>query len=159
MKTLLAAGLLAALAAALPGGAARAETKLGVLSCSSDGATGFIIGSSENVACAFKPANAAGRTEGYAGTLDTFGLDVGVTGETQMAWVVLSAGAGAYAPGSLAGSYVGASADASVAAGGGVKVLVGGAGGAITLQPLSIQTQEGINAAVGVTKFTLAATR
>ena len=71
-----------------------------------------------------------------------------------MAWNVLAA-TDAYQPTSLAGTYSGASADASFAAGGGVKLLTGGPDGGFSLQPLSVQAQEGVNAALGVTKFTL----
>ncbi|WP_102958683.1 DUF992 domain-containing protein [Mangrovicella endophytica] len=148
----------AALAGALLAGsaAARADAELGSLTCHSEGSTGFIIGSSENVLCEFTPANNALPKEVYTGTLSSLGLDVGVTGETVMKWVVLAATPDKYSPASLAGSYVGASADASFAAGAGVKVLVGGPNGGFTLQPLSVQAQEGVNAAIGVTKFTLA---
>ena len=41
------------------------------------------------------------------------------------------------------------------AAGGGVKLLTGGPNNGFSLQPLSVQAQEGVNAALGVTKFTL----
>ena len=155
MKILLAsaAALVALTASPL---SAQAETTLGSLTCRSDGATGYIIGSSENVVCDFKPANSAQPTEIYAGTFDTIGLDIGVTGETIMEWTVLAA-TDVYEPSSLAGKYVGATADASFAAGGGVKVLTGGPNGGFSLQPLSVQAQEGINAALGITQFTLVA--
>jgi hypothetical protein len=152
MKILLATAALASLLAAPM--AAQADTALGILTCKSDGATGYIIGSSENVICDFVPANAAQATEVYTGTLDNIGLDIGVTGETVMSWNVL-ADTDAYQPSQLAGTYVGASADASFAAGGGVKLLTGGPNGGLSLQPLSVQAQEGVNAALGVTKFTL----
>ena len=155
MKILLAStiALVALTAAPL---AAQAETTLGQLTCKSDGSTGYIIGSSENVICDFSPANSAAPMEVYAGTLNTIGLDVGVTGQTIMTWSVL-AESDKYEPSSLAGEYIGASADASVAAGVGVKVLTGGPNGGFSLQPLSVQAQEGLNAAIGVTKFTLKA--
>jgi len=155
MKILLASALAFTALAAAPL-AAQAETTLGQLTCKSDGATGYIIGSSENVICDFAPANSAAPLEVYSGTLNTIGLDVGVTGETVMTWSVLAA-TDKYEPSSLAGEYTGVSADASVAAGGGVKVLTGGPNGGFSLQPLSVQAQEGLNAAVGVTKFTLTA--
>jgi hypothetical protein len=155
MKIIVASALALASLAALPL-AAQAATTLGQLTCKSEGATGYIIGSSENVICDFAPANAAAPVEVYTGTLNTIGLDVGVTGQTIMTWSVL-AESDKYEPSSLAGEYAGASADASVAAGGGVKVLTGGPNGGFSLQPLSVQAQEGLNAAVGVTKFTLKA--
>ena len=60
-----------------------------------------------------------------------------------------------YAPGALAGDYVGASADASVAVGGGANLLVGRTAQTFTLQPLSVQAQTGLNIAVGITEFQL----
>jgi Protein of unknown function (DUF992) len=50
----------------------------------------------------------------------------------------------------LSGTYVGASAEASVAAGLGANVLVGGSNRAVALQPLSVQGQVGLNIAAGV---------
>ncbi|MCB8838941.1 DUF992 domain-containing protein [Aurantimonas sp. VKM B-3413] len=157
MKTVLTTALAAAAAiAAIPAlsGPASAETKLGLLGCHSDGSTGFIIGSSKDLVCEFTPAG-NGEREVYAGTLNTFGLDVGVTGRTTMQWAVLETGTDAYEPHALAGVYTGASANASAIVGGGANVLVGGDNG-FTLQPVSVQEQEGINAAIGVSKFTLA---
>ena len=52
--------------------------------------------------------------------------------------------------GALAGSYGGASAEASVVAGVGANVLVGGSNRTIELQPLSVQGQIGLNVAAGV---------
>ena len=54
-----------------------------------------------------------------------------------------------------AGGVVGASAEASVAVGGGANLLVGGSEKMFTLQPLSVQAQTGLNLAVGVTDFRL----
>jgi hypothetical protein len=156
-STALAATALAgALLLAMPQAHAQAGVTLGSLTCLSEGSTGYIIGSSENVACTFTPANDAAAEETYVGTLNQFGLDIGVTGETVMEWVVLAGSADVYQPGILAGRYVGASANASFAAGGGANLLVGGPSDGLTLQPLSLQAQEGVNAAVGVSEFTLA---
>lgn len=57
---------------------------------------------------------------------------------------------GVLAPGSLAGSYVGASAEATVGAGLGANVLVGGNNRTVALQPLSVSGQTGLNFALGV---------
>ncbi|SJZ80248.1 DUF992 domain-containing protein [Consotaella salsifontis] len=153
MKKLVFAAALASAMVALPLSAS-ADSELGSLVCHSNGSTGFIIGSSENLVCEFTPANSQAPHELYNAKLDNFGLDVGVTGETVMQWTVLSVGGNDYKPWSLAGTYGGASADASFAAGGGVKVLAGADNG-LTLQPISVQAQSGVNAAIGVTKFTL----
>jgi hypothetical protein len=50
----------------------------------------------------------------------------------------------------LTGTYVGASAEASIAAGLGANVLVGGSNRSVALQPLSVQGQIGLNIAAGV---------
>ena len=51
--------------------------------------------------------------------------------------------------GALAGNYGGASAEATVGAGVGANVLVGGSNRTVTLQPVSVQGQAGLNLAVG----------
>ena len=65
-----------------------------------------------------------------------------------------------YAPttrrfGALAGHYSGASAEATVGAGLGANVLVGGSDRTVALQPISVQGQTGLNVAVGVTGLDL----
>jgi hypothetical protein len=49
----------------------------------------------------------------------------------------------------------GVGANASVGPGAGANILVGGTGRAFSLQPVSVQGQEGINFAGGVTTVTL----
>jgi hypothetical protein len=92
------------------------------------------------------PRTAAGQF--YVGTLTKFGVDLGVTSGGSMVWLV-------YAPtnrpaGALAGSYGGATAEASVVAGVGANVLVGGSNRTVELQPVSLQGQAGLNVAAGV---------
>jgi hypothetical protein len=58
-------------------------------------------------------------------------------------------------PRTLVGTYVGASGDASIGLGGGANVLVGGSNRTISLQPLSLQGQVGVNLALGVARMTL----
>ena len=57
--------------------------------------------------------------------------------------------------GALAGTYAGVGANASICAGAGANILVGGSGNAFSLQPISIEDQIGINIAGGVTTVTL----
>jgi hypothetical protein len=100
----------------------------------------------------FTPA-ARGPREVYVGSISKFGLDLGATSGGQMVWAV-------YAPssrrhGALAGHYGGASAEATVGAGVGANVLVGGSNRTVTLQPLSVQGQEGLNVAAGVAELEL----
>ena len=65
-----------------------------------------------------------------------------------------------YAPttrrlGALAGRYTGAGAQATVGVGAGVNALVGGSNRTISLQPLSVEGQTGLNVAGGVTELEL----
>ena len=59
------------------------------------------------------------------------------------------------APGSLAGSYGGVTASATAVVGAGANVLVGGSNKTISLQPLSIEGNTGLNVAAGVAALTL----
>jgi Protein of unknown function (DUF992) len=74
-----------------------------------------------------------------------------------LAWAVFSRGS--VAPGSLAGSYVGGAAEATVGAGLGANVLVGGSNRSIALQPVSVSGQTGLNFALGVGDLELRAAR
>jgi hypothetical protein len=57
--------------------------------------------------------------------------------------------------GSLAGSYGGATASATVGVGLGANVLLGGSANSIALQPVSIQGTTGLNVAAGIAAMTL----
>jgi len=70
-----------------------------------------------------------------------------------MVWAV-------YAPtsraaGFLAGTYIGGSAEATVGAGVGANILIGGSNHTVELQPISVQEQTGINVAAGVAEIEL----
>jgi len=156
MKHLLVAAAAAAMLAGVP--AAYSQTKgieLGVLECRVEGGAGFIIGSTKDVLCTYTPANKKLAPETYHGTISKIGLDVGVTGKTVIAWGVFGPNANIYAPGGLAGDYVGASAEASAAVGVGANALIGGSQRSFVLQPLSVQAQTGVNIAVGITELKL----
>ncbi|HWK64773.1 MAG TPA: DUF992 domain-containing protein [Rhizobiaceae bacterium] len=152
-RMILATATIAALAATPA--LAQERTELGMLECTIEGGPGFIIGSQKELACLFKPSEQNRPAEAYVGTVTKFGLDVGVTGKTVMQWLVLAPTADPFPAGALAGSYVGASADASAVVGGGANVLVGGSDNTIALQPVSVQAQTGVNLAVGVSNFQL----
>jgi hypothetical protein len=111
----------------------------------------MVVTSSRNVACNFKPRG--GPPEAYVGTLTRVGLDIGVTGGGAIIWGVFTS-TNLYA-GMLSGTYVGASAEASIAAGLGANVLVGGSNRSVALQPLSVQGQTGLNIAAGVSQLEL----
>lgn len=128
------------------------RVKVGALTCDISAGIGLIIASQKQVTCMFTPSE-PGPREVYYGTINKFGLDVGATAGGEMAWAV-------YAPtarriGALAGHYGGASAEATVGLGAGANVLVGGSNSTITLQPVSVQGQAGLNLAVGVASLDL----
>src|SRR5580693_1074098 len=131
---------------ALPAGAQQDRMQGGTLECSLSSSIGLVVTSTRNVACNFKPRG--GPPEAYVGTLTRVGLDIGVTGGGAIIWGVFTS-TNLYA-GMLSGTYVGASAEASVAAGLGANVLVGGSNRSVALQPVSVQGQTGLNIAAGV---------
>ncbi len=121
---------------------------VGQLVCGVKGGASFLIGSTRELRCVFH-ASSDDPGERYEGKIEKFGLDIGITNNTLMTWTVL-APTSRVSYGALAGHYVGVAADASVGVGGGANVLVGGSNHTISLQPVSVQGQTGLNAAVGV---------
>jgi Protein of unknown function (DUF992) len=154
MRKLALAGAAALSLLAMPA-MTREGMELGVLDCSIQGGTGFIVGSTKNLNCIFRPSAKNLAAERYVGQVHKIGLDVGVTGRSVMRWLVLAPNSNIYARGSLAGNYVGASAEATAGVGVGANLLVGGSNRGFTLQPVSVQTQTGLNLAAGVTRFEL----
>lgn len=134
--------------------AAGAGIKIGNLICDVSGGIGLILGSSKSVSCTYSRAS-DGRQEFYTGRINKFGLDIGVTGQQTMAWVVFAPGR--VGTGSLAGTYVGATAEATAGVGVGANALVGGFNRTVTLQPLSVSAQTGLNVAAGVASLELRA--
>ncbi|MCO5069572.1 MAG: DUF992 domain-containing protein [Rhizobiaceae bacterium] len=164
MKTLFAAALAAPLALASVAHAADVQTyeepddrggvRIGTLSCDIDGGVGYVIGSAKEVNCLFKSTR--GKTESYTGAIRKLGVDVGFTTRQKLVWAVLAPTAG-YHRGSLSGLYEGATVEATVGAGVGGNILVGGTSGSIHLQMLSVTGQLGLNLAATGTSMTLAA--
>lgn len=125
---------------------AQSRIRAGVLTCNVSGGIGLILGSQKATACTFRPRR--GPAERYVGVIRRFGLDIGATRRGVITWAVFSGGRPG--PGSLAGNYVGATAEATVGAGLGANVLVGGFNRNIALQPVSVGGQTGLNFALGV---------
>lgn len=150
-KALAAAALSIVVAALQPAQAQRA--RVGTLNCDISAGIGFIVGSNRSVVCVFTP-DQGGPRETYHGSISRIGLDVGVTAGAHMVWAVYSEYVGP-TRGSLAGDYVGASGEATVAAGLGANVLVGGSNRSVALQPVSVQGQVGLNVALGVADLRL----
>jgi hypothetical protein len=151
MSKAIGAGL--ALAVLLFAPAAQAQVKAGVLACDVSGGFGWVLGSSKTVSCIFTP-DRPGPTEGYVGTISKFGLDIGITTRQSMVWGVFAPSDGPLR-GALAGSYIGATGEATFAVGLGANVLVGGSNRSVALQPVSVTGQTGINIAAGVADLQL----
>lgn len=126
-----------------------------ILKCEVGGGIGLVLGSSKTVSCEFHRAD--GKIERYTGTLGKFGLDIGITQRSYLAWAVGKTKSGAREDNSLSGDYEGISADAAIGFGLGANVLVGGAKKSFVLQPFSTEETRGINVAVGVSRLRLVA--
>jgi hypothetical protein len=151
-KSVVAAGAVALslVAGALP--ASAGYLRVGLLTCNVAGGVGLIVGSSKPMNCTYKPDDADPAY--YSGRINKVGLDIGVTGESVIVWAVLAAERG-MPQGALAGTYVGASAEATVVVGAGANVLVGGSNRSVALQPLSVTGQLGLNFAVAISSLDL----
>ena len=150
------AGLAMAAAVTLPAPslAQSAErVKVGALTCDISAGMGVIIASKKNMTCLFTPSQADAAKEVYTGSITKFGIDIGATAGGRMIWAVYAPSNAKY--GALAGTYTGASAEATVGAGLGANVLIGGSNRTISLQPVSVQGQTGLNVAVGVSELQL----
>jgi hypothetical protein len=146
-----AAALALGLAASEP--AAAQQVRAGLLTCDVSAGIGLIITSQKQVSCVFAPDRADIMREDYDGSITKFGIDLGVFGGGVMVWVVFTGTVAG--PGFLAGDYVGASGEASLGAGLGANILVGGSHRTVTLQPVSVSGQIGVNIAVGVASLHL----
>lgn len=123
------------------------RVQAGTLSCSVAPGTAFIFGSTREINCFY--TGAEGRTERYVGEIQRFGVDLGFTNSATVIWAVV-AGTRDIAPGSLAGDYGGVSAAVTPGVGGAANVLVGGSNRSISLQPVSVEGNTGLNIAAGI---------
>ncbi|MCA6110393.1 DUF992 domain-containing protein [Bradyrhizobium cenepequi] len=128
------------------------RARVGTLVCNISPGVGMVIGGQRQLSCVLTSARGRAR-EAYDGTVSTLGLDIGATSGGQLAWAV-------FAPttmrrGALAGTYVGATAGGTVGAGVGANLLVGGSDRTVTLQPVSVQAQTGLNVTAGVSNLEL----
>ena len=145
--------ILAALVLAMAPAAAQNQSKAGMLTCKLSPSVGLIVGSRQQMQCQFEP-DSGGPSEPYSGTITRLGLDVGITAGGIMGWAVL-ASTSALPRGALKGTYGGASGDVSLGLGAGANVLVGGSAKTISLQPVSLEGQVGVNLALGVAELVL----
>jgi len=147
VATLAAIGTLAFAAQPLASG-----VKAGVLTCSVASGWGFVIGSTRDLNCVYSPP--AGPPEHYAGTVSKFGVDIGYQSNAVIVWGVIAPTA-QLSPGALAGTYGGVTGSAAAGVGAGANVLVGGSNQTISLQPVSVEGDTGLNVAGGIGEISL----
>jgi uncharacterized protein DUF992 len=134
---------------------ARAGTfRVGRLICASTPRVGLVLGSAQELRCVFTTTRPT-RQYIYDGRIRRVGLDIGVTSAGSLSWAVFARNS-RVGPGTLRGSYVGASGNIAFGPGLGANALIGGSRRTIALQPLSIERSIGLNLAAGITNLTLA---
>ena len=133
--------------------ASAAPFRVGGLTCDTDPRVGLVLGSRQDMRCVFV-ASATGQQYVYTGTIRRLGVDIGVTRGGTLFWAVFARNS-QIGRGTLRGNYVGASGNVAVGLGLGAQVLIGGSRRTITLQPLSVEGQIGLNLALGVARLTL----
>jgi hypothetical protein len=141
-----------ALVAPIASANALPPVRAGILQCEGGQNVGFVVGSVTSLECVFQSEGR--RPEPYIATVRRYGLDLGITGQTRLAWAV-NAPTGQVGRGDLAGNYGGVGANASVGVGFGGNFLVGGPANSYALQPISVQGQTGLNVAAGVADIDL----
>ena len=126
---------------------AQSRVKTGVLECRGGASIGLIVGSSSMLTCVYRGDD---RFEDrYIGIVRKIGLDLGITQEVNLAWIV-------FAPhrpdraGRPARQLWRVSGSASVGVGLGANALLGGSNNSVALQPLSLQGQTGLNIQAGL---------
>ncbi|WP_309143235.1 DUF992 domain-containing protein [Bradyrhizobium cajani] len=133
---------------------ARAEAfRVGRLLCATSPRIGFLAGSTQSLRCTFYRRGAS-RHYIYEGRIRRIGFDLGVTGSGVLSWAVFARNS-QIRPGTMRGTYVGASGNIALGPGLGANVLIGGSRRSVALQPLSIERAVGINLAATVTHLTL----
>ena len=141
-----------ALTAALVASATQAmaqnsRVEVGVLECRGS-TTSFIVGSVTELSCQFRASDNS-PPEPYHATIRRAGVDIGFPQQVAVAWAVFAPTRGIQR-GELSGTYVGASASATVGVGLGANALIGGSNNTIAFQPLSGQAQTGLSVAAGI---------
>jgi len=129
------------------------KIELGTLECTVQPETrrNYIVRSTAQVECIFDPVEGDG--EWYRGeTGIKLGLDFSVREKDKFRFLVVSSHevGEARPPHALAGKYFGPSIAACVTYGVGVSALLGGTRGEISLQPIGIETLQGLGISAGM---------
>jgi hypothetical protein len=152
LKRVIRTGLVIGAFAAMTGAASAQSAQIGSLVCHISGGVGMILMENQALDCVFK--DNTGSTSHYIGRLTNVGLNIGITGSGQLVWGVLAA-TDKIGPGALAGDYAGAQGAVGVGVGVGGAVLVGGSNKTISLQPISVSAQTGLNLSAGIGNISL----
>jgi hypothetical protein len=132
----------------------RNGVKIGYLTCDVGGGVGYLLGSAKEVDCVFRSTVGQERIDHYSGAIRKLGVDLGFTTRSRLVWLVFAPTAG-YHHGSLSGLYTGVTAEATLGAGVGANILLGGSSGSVHLQLVSVTGQLGLNVAATGTSVTL----
>ena len=133
--------------------AAQVAPQIGLLSCDVSSGIGLIIMQKQSMTCTFQRTGSS-TVERYTGTINEYGLELGAVEKGHLVWAVGAATQGVPA-GALSGTYAGVAADAAFGPGAGASVLIGGTGRSLSLQPVSVEGEVGINIAAGVRTMSL----
>ncbi|MGJ5178642.1 DUF992 domain-containing protein [Bradyrhizobium oligotrophicum] len=126
--------------------------RAGVLECEGRRTSGRLVMSQARLRCVFRSQGR--QPERYVAKVRRYGLDLGLTDETRMAWVV-NAPVNDFGRSELRGRYGGLAANAAALVGFGGSFLVRDTDRAAALQPISLQGQTGLNLAAGITEVEL----
>ena len=126
--------------------------RIGVLTCSEAPGWGYVLGSSRGVRCNFSPEHRV--SERYSGEISKFGVDIGYKHSATMVWAVFAPTDHVEAS-DLAGHYGGLTASATVGVGLGANAMIGGSNRTISLQPLSVEGNTGLDVAAGIGALSL----
>ncbi len=151
---MLGAALAVTLAAATPAMAVPHGVKVGILTCHVHSGWGYIVGSSKDMDCSYRPDGH--QEDHYESSISKFGVDIAYTDGGTIIWDVVAPSSD-IRPGALQGDYAGATASATVGAGIGANVLLGDLDKSIALQPVSVMGDTGLDTAVGVGAISLRA--
>lgn len=147
LPSLLGVAFAALVASFVTANAQQQGVRVGVLECRGGQNVGMVVASNTTLQCVYRGEGR--RPEPYLAHVSRFGVDLGVTENTSLAWAV-------HAPtqrigrGDLAGNYGGVGGNVSFGLGGGGNLLWGGSQNSFALQPLSLQGQTGVNVTGGV---------
>jgi hypothetical protein len=142
-----------ALAFQSPAHAVDAAVKAGLLTCQVAGGWGFVFGSSRDLHCSYS-AGSGSEPVRYTGKISKFGVDIGYLKGGVLVWAVFAPTTD-LKPGALTGDYGGVTAGAAAGVGASANALIGGSTKAISLQPLSVEGDKGINVAAGIAAISL----